>query len=233
MPNCSIAKALLCSVAERESTMPRRKKEREDREVGYFLILLTLVLGIYLLFSGNILGLVSILASLILTIALFPSVGEVIKSILRYVEMQVEGRKRKAEVTPRATEPATTKSPLVDELLTKIQAFRPYKRPQSEKQLEDMLMQHLRVFYPSLRTQLSYERTQIDGQIERVGIELKYQPKEAHMDRLFGQVEKYSRHLDHVIVVIAYERSRESTAYFRKRLKRSGLKEKASVISMP
>lgn len=213
--------------------MSKRKKEKEDREVGYVLILFTFVLGIGLLISGNLLGLICILASLILTIALFPSVGKVIKSTIKYVEKQVEGRKRKVEVTRVATEPVPTKSPLVDELTTRIQAFRPYKRPQNEKQLEDMLMQHLRVFYPSLRTQLSYERTQIDGQIDRIGIELKYQPKEAHMDRLFGQVEKYSRHLDHVIVIIAYERSRESTTYFRKRLNRSNLTEKVSVVSIP
>ena len=120
-----------------------------------------------------------------------------------------------------------------EEIIGRIREFRPYKRPKKEKQLEDMLMQHLRFFYPSLRTQLYYENTKIDGQIEKVGIELKYQPNEADFDRLFGQVEKYSRHLDHVIVVIAYERSRESVDHFRERLKRSNLHEKITVIPIP
>lgn len=94
-------------------------------------------------------------------------------------------------------------------------------------------MQYLRVYYPSLRTQLSYERTKIDAQIGKIGIEIKYQPNEAELDRLCGQIEKYLRHLDYVIAVIGYERSRESVDYFRKRLRRRGLDEQVSVITIP
>ena len=39
-----------------------------------------------------------------------------------------------------------------------------------------MLVSHLRAFYPYMRTQLTYERTRIDAQIGKVGIEIKYQP---------------------------------------------------------
>ena len=96
-----------------------------------------------------------------------------------------------------------------------------------------MLVSYLRAFYPDLRTQLTYERARIDAQIGKVGIELKFQPSAGAFDRLYGQIEKYLKHLKCVIVVIGYEKSKEDTRYFRNRLKERGwLKDRVFVISV-
>jgi len=191
-------------------------------------------LGIGLLLGGYLVGIVAILLSLVITIAMFPAVGETISEIVKGLMSLIEGRKTKRISRPSSEETLLTEEPEpVTEIIQRIEEFKPYKRPHKEKQLEDMLMQYLRVYYPSLRTQLSYERTKIDAQIGKIGIEIKYQPNEAELDRLYGQIEKYLRHLDYVIAVIGYERSRESVDYFRKRLRRRGLDEQVSVITVP
>lgn len=217
--------------------MPRKTRQKNrDRETGYFFVIILFVIGVAILVSGNLIGILLIFLSLIYILTLFPSVGKYLNSMSASVQQKLEERRerRKVQVIREDSEKIVVqKNELLEEILGKIQSFRPYKRPSKEKQLEDMLMQHLRVYFPSLRTQLSYENTRIDGEIKRIGIELKYQPNEADLDRLFGQVEKYSRHLKHVIVVVAYERSRESVTHFRSRLKRRNLHGQVSVVSIP
>lgn len=95
-----------------------------------------------------------------------------------------------------------------------------------------MLISYLQAFYPDVRTQQTYERARIDAQIGDIWIEIKYQPSAGDFDRLYGQVEKYPKHLNYIIVIIAYERSRENTKDFERRLKRRGwLNKKVKVIS--
>lgn len=217
--------------------MPKKARNKKgDRESGYVLTAVLFIIGVAIVASGNLIGILLILVSFAFFLATFPSVGEYLMSAFTSIQQVLEERRRRKKVQVIKEDSETIvveKNELLDEILDKIKNFRPYKRPKKEKQLEDMLMQHLRVYFPSLRTQLSYENTRIDGEIKRIGIELKYQPNEADFDRLFGQVEKYSRHLNHVIVVVAYERSRESVTHFRNRLKRRNLHEQVTVISIP
>lgn len=106
-------------------------------------------------------------------------------------------------------------------LLNKINRFQPPTRPKREKQLENMLISYLQAFY-DVRTQLTYERARIDAKIGTTGIEIKYQPSSGDFDRLYGQVEKYLKHLDDIIIVIGSEKSKEFTRSFKKRLKERG-----------
>ena len=106
-------------------------------------------------------------------------------------------------------------------LLNKIKKFEPPTRPKREKQLENMLVSYLQAFY-DVRTQLTYERARIDAKIGTIGIEIKYQPNAGEFDRLYGQIEKYLKHLDYVVAVIGSEKSKEDTKYFKNRLKERG-----------
>jgi len=139
-----------------------------------------------------------------------------------------KGRQRvqkEAEAKPKPSE--------VKQVLIRIKRFKPFRRAKKEKELETMLVSNLRAFYPELRTQLTYERARIDAQIERIGIELKFQPNAGDFDRLYGQIDKYLRHLDYVIVVIGYEKSAEDTRFFKKRLKERGWLNRVFVVSTP
>ena len=139
---------------------------------------------------------------------------------------------KKTEVKPKTTK-TTPKTAEFEGILKQVKQFDPYRKPKKEKELETMLVTHLRVFYPDLRTQLTYERARIDAQIGEVGIELKFQPSAGDFDRLYGQIEKYLKHLKCVIVVIGYEKSKEGTRYFKKRLQERGwLKDSVFVISV-
>ena len=136
----------------------------------------------------------------------------------------------KKEVKPKR-ESAKPKASEVKQVLRRIKRFTPYKRAKKEKELETMLVSYLRAHYPDMRTQLTYERARIDAQIGKIGIEIKYQPSE--FDRLYGQIEKYLKHLDYVIAVIGYEKSKETTRDFKKRLKARGwLDDRVFVISV-
>lgn len=122
-------------------------------------------------------------------------------------------------------------APELKQVLRRIRRFKPYKMPKKERELEAMLVTHLKAFYPDIRTQLTYERARIDAQIGRIGIEIKYQP--STFDRLYGQIDKYLRHLDYVIAVIGYPKSMEAIRFFKKRLKERGwLNSKVFVISI-
>jgi hypothetical protein len=97
-----------------------------------------------------------------------------------------------------------------------------HKLPKTEKELDSMLVHYLSAFYPDISTQVAYQNTKIDAQIGGVGIEIKYQPSSSEFDRLYGQIEKYLKHLEKVIVVVGYEKSRELTENFEKRIKERG-----------
>lgn len=149
----------------------------------------------------------------------------------------VEKRKKVIE-EERITEREITGRRVTEErisirgLLRKIGRFEPPTRPKKEKQLENMLVSYLQAFY-NVRTQLTYERARIDAQIGKIGIEIKYQPSAGDFDRLYGQIDKYLRHLDYIIAVIAYEKSIEATRFFKKRLKERGwLNKRVFVVKL-
>lgn len=140
-------------------------------------------------------------------------------------EKEIERKTRADKSTPPTAE--------LKRVLKKARQFSPYRKPRREKGLEAMLVSYLRAFYPDLRTQLTYERARIDAQIGQIGIELKFQPSAGAFDRLYGQIEKYLKHLMFVIVVIGYEKSKEDTRYFKKRLKERGwLNDRVFVVSV-
>ncbi len=109
------------------------------------------------------------------------------------------------------------------DVLEKVRSFYPHTKPRNEKELENMLVSYLSAYYHrQIRTQLAYEKSRIDAQIDNIGIELKYQPNAGAFNTLWGQVEGYSRHLDKIIIVIGFEKSKEDTEMFRQRLKDRG-----------
>jgi len=214
--------------------MPRTK---EDREQALIILLVLYILGIALLMSGVVWGIIAVGLGILLTIGLFPQVGEFIQTFIE--EILGHTQKRKTATTPTSetlpistVKPEITQKPSeVEEIIAKIQEFEPFRKPNSERDLEYLLMQDLKRYFPNLRTELQYERTQIDAQIGKIGIELKYQPSESQLDRLYGQIEKYLQHLDYVIVVIGYELSPESTDHFRRRIKRSNWDDRVFVVT--
>ncbi len=123
-------------------------------------------------------------------------------------------------------------TPNLAEIIGKIKRFSPIRMPKKEMELEDMLFSYLQHSY-SIHPQQTYERATIDGRIGNIGIEIKFQPSSSEFDRLYGQVEKYLKYLDEIIVVIGYEKGRENTDYFEKRIKERGwLNSKVHVISI-
>lgn len=144
-------------------------------------------------------------------------------------EKRIRERIAEREITRRrvTTERVSTRG-----LIRKIEKFEPPTRPKKEKQLENMLVSYLQAFY-NVRTQLTYERARIDAEIGTIGIEIKHQPSAGDFDRLYGQIEKYLKHLDSVIAVISSEKSKELTKSFKSRLKERGwLNKRVFVLTL-
>ena len=149
------------------------------------------------------------------------------------IKLLVLGKTTEGEVEekhPREVKEATAES---SEILGKIRKFTIHKMPKSEKDLDSMLVHYLSAFYPEIETQIAYQNARIDAQIGDVGIEIKFQPSAGEFDRLYGQIDKYLKSLEKVIVVIGYERTRELTETFEKRMKERGwLNSKVFVVSL-
>lgn len=140
-------------------------------------------------------------------------------------EKEVEGKQPRRDVKEATAESS--------EILSRIKKFTIHKKPKTEKDLDSMLVHYLSAFYPDIQTQLAYQNARIDAQIDSTGIEIKYQPSSGEFDRLYGQTEKYLKSLEKVIVVIGYERTRELTENFEKRMKERGwLNSKVFVVSL-
>jgi hypothetical protein len=123
--------------------------------------------------------------------------------------------------------------PKLENILEKIKRFVPHEIPKKEKELGNMLIHYLSAFYPNIATQMTYEKATIDAQIGKIGIEIKYQPSASELDRLYGQIDKYCKYFDKVVVVIGYEKSRENTESFRERLRaRNWLNNKVFLITI-
>ncbi len=114
-----------------------------------------------------------------------------------------------------------TETSNVEEIIAKINKFQPFRKPKNEQALEDMLLNYLSPFY-SIHPKTTYESATIDATIGKIGIELKYQPNSGAFDRLYGQVDKYLKHLDAIIVVIGYEKTNQGIITFENRMKERG-----------
>ena len=155
-------------------------------------------------------------------------VEDKIYDLIKIVKLKEE----KPEIAKVESITKETKTPELKQIISEIKRFAPPKRPKRERELDNMLVSYLSAFY-DVRTKQTYERARIDAQIGKIGIEIKYEPNASEFDRLYGQVEKYLRHLDYVIAVIGYERSKENTRYFTDRLKvRGWLNDRVFVISI-
>lgn len=140
-------------------------------------------------------------------------------------EKEVEEKQPRREIKEETAESS--------EILGRIKKFTIHKKPKTEKDLDSMLVHYLSAFYPDIQTQVAYQNAKIDAQVGDVGIEIKFQPSASELDRLYGQTEKYLKSLEKVIVVIGYERTRELTESFEKRVKERGwLNSKVFVVSL-
>jgi hypothetical protein len=132
-----------------------------------------------------------------------------------------------------STKPTTTETPEFTSLYEEIKKFSPSVMPKKEKELELMLVNYLRARYPNIISQQYYGSTKIDAQIGKIGIEIKYQPSASDFQRLFGQIDVYSRYLDKIIVVIGYEKSKQDTGSFQRSLDERGwLNSKVFIVTV-
>jgi hypothetical protein len=142
-------------------------------------------------------------------------------------EVEEKQERRKVKETRKVEEETVESS----EILSKIKKFTIHKMPKTEKDLDSMLVSYLSAFYPDISTRSTYQN--VDAQIGDIGIEIKFQPSSSEFDRLYGQVEKYLKGLEKVIIVIGYERTRERTETFEKRVKERGwLNSEVFVMSL-
>jgi hypothetical protein len=154
-----------------------------------------------------------------------------IRNSIKAISTGKEVVEKALEVTKKALREVKVETAKVENVIEKIKKFSPPKMPKKEKELENMLISYLSAFYPNIKTQVYYERTKIDVTIGDIGIEIKYQPSASELDRLYGQVDKYCRYLDKIIVVIGYEKAKEYTESFEQRLRqRNWLNSKVFLV---
>jgi hypothetical protein len=157
---------------------------------------------------------------------------EDVRNSIKLIELGETTEKEEVEEKQprREIREATAES---SEILSRIKKFAIHKKPRGEPDLDSMLVHYLSAFYPEIETQVAYQNARIDAQIGDVGIEIKFQPSASEFDRLYGQIDKYLKSLEKVIVVIGYERTRELTENFEKRMKERGwLNSRVFVVSL-
>jgi len=130
------------------------------------------------------------------------------------------GKTTEREIEKKQPKRGVQKAAESSEILSRIKKYTTRKMPKNEKDLDSMLVSYLYAFYPNISTRNTYEN--VDAQIGDIGIEIKYQPNRSDFDRLYGQIDRFLKHLEKVIVVIGYEKSRELTETFEKRVKERG-----------
>jgi hypothetical protein len=162
-----------------------------------------------------------------------------IRNSIKLISLDEPSREETEKGTERKETKTETKviaqeiSEDVKDIMTKIRKFTLHKSPKNEKELDSAIVHYLSAFYPEIETQVAYQNSKVDAKIGDVGIEIKFQPSSSEFDRLYGQVEKYLKYLEQVIVVIGFEKTREHTDNFEKRLKERGwLNNKIHVISI-
>lgn len=149
--------------------------------------------------------------------------NEDVRSLIHIESVKGEEPKAMSRKQERAREEHGEKpkggSPELEQVLDDIRDYRPLRQYEKERELEDSVVSWLAAKKHRVRTQEAYENTRIDAVIGRIGIEIKLGPDEGEFDRLYGQIDKYLKHLNHIIVVIGRERSKESTERFKDRLR--------------
>lgn len=157
-----------------------------------------------------------------------------IRSSIKLISTRESVSKKDAEIEKESLEDKeiTISSSKATEIVTKVKQFSPLRKPKKEKELEDMLLSFLQHSF-AVHPQQTYERATIDARIGSIGIEIKFQPSTGELDRLYGQVEKYLKYLQTVVVVIGYEKNREGISYFEERIEERGwLNKKVYVICL-
>jgi len=123
----------------------------------------------------------------------------------------------------------------VDVIVREIKKYKPppIRGKGAEKKLSIGLVSFLSHSFPDIEIEQPIARgARIDAIVEgKIGIEAKYKPPITEMDRLYGQIEKYLRRLDHVVVVF-FETPSRDVRDFRNRIKRSKFAEKVTVLSL-
>jgi hypothetical protein len=209
------------------------KKKKGSREEAYFLILFFFILGIGLLICGYLIGIIAVGLALLITIAMFPTVGEVISSITKGIISILRKQKlQKALSTPVEEKAIEEESQKVREIIQKIEEFRFPKTPKSEVDCEIMLVSYLQAFFPEIKRQEQYPDMRIDAVINKIGIEIKFRPSLNDFHMLYSQIEDRLQYLEKIVVVSFSETDKQVTSKFLDKLKtRDWLNKKVFVIS--
>ena len=214
--------------------MPRRKKKKEEKEQAFLLLIFLYILGIGLLMGGILWGILVIGLALLVTIGMFPKVGEVLKTLIEGI---VELSKKRKTMKPSSTaslpsDAETEEVQRVNEIVRRIEEFTPSKTPKSEEDCENMLVSYLQAFFPKIKRQIRYPNMRIDAVIDNIGIEIKFQPTRYDFHALYSQIEDRLNFLDKIIVVLFRERDRQTTEEFTEKLKKRGwFNNKVFVVS--
>jgi len=111
----------------------------------------------------------------------------------------------------------------VESIIEKIEEYRPppVRGRRIEEKLTIGLTSFLQSSFPDIELEQPIARgARIDAIVGgKIGIEAKYRPQATEMDRLYGQIEKYLRRLDHVIVVF-FETPTRDVRNFQNRIKK-------------
>ncbi len=111
---------------------------------------------------------------------------------------------RKPKTKPRlaASKQRLAQSDLeVARIINSIEKFEEIREPSRELSYQDMLGQHLKHDFPSVKLRYKVANTEIDAFIDGVGIEVKVYLNKSEADRLFGQLALFLRTIKKIIVV--------------------------------
>jgi len=138
-------------------------------------------------------------------------------------ETKVKGEKIEEKIIEREISGKVLefKEVTVKSIIQEIKKYRPppVKGRRIEEKLTIGLISFLQSSFPDIELEQPIAKgARIDAIIGgKIGIEAKYRPQATEFDRLYGQVEKYLRRLDHVIVVF-FETPSRDVHNFRNRI---------------
>lgn len=201
--------------------MPRRKK-KEEKDQAFLLLIFLYILGLGLLMGGILWGILVIGLAVLVTIGMFPKVGEVLKTIIEGIGELIKKREamKPSSTASLPSEAKTEEVQRVNEIVRKIEEFTPSKLPKKEEDCENMLVSYLQAFFPEIKRQIQYPNMRIDAVIGDIGIEIKFRPSRYDFHALYSQIEDRLKYLDKIIVTVFQERDRKTTEEFTEKLKR-------------
>jgi hypothetical protein len=132
------------------------------------------------------------------------------------------GAKKKASLEGEASTKVDYVSEEAARIIYRINEFALPKQPTSEEQCEIMLVSYLQAFFPNIRRQAQYPDMRVDALIDKIGIEIKFQPSQYDFHALYSQIEDRLNYLDAVIVAIFNEKDRQATSKFMGKLEERG-----------